>query len=317
MHTPSLIASALLALAPAVQAVGNAIIYNECDFDVFMWAVSVGEDDGPTKISSNGGKFSQQYKMLSKGGMSLKLSKTDQCTNITQMEYTLGSTTVWYDISNVNCDGTKCPFHSKGMYMESGSGCPTVTCPAGNATCGGAYTNFNDDWASKACTPDADTTLYLCSTSAGGSSDSGSTSVDAAGYIGSSTPAPSSSSSTPSSSAKATSSSTSSDDEVNAAAVSTPPSSTPSSTPSPSSTSSSSTPSSKSHHHSKSVEAEAAPATTSPPAVQDPHFVYTTLITYTTHWATKFVDERGVFHHKRQPEAALHPHARRHKLHQE
>lgn len=177
MRARSATVAGVLSLATAVNAVGSAIINNNCNHDVYLWPVSVDESpSSPTIIKANGGSWSQTYKQCSSGGMSLKLSdNSDMSSGITQFEYTLGGSNIWYDLSNVNClpfgSGT-CPFMSTGMSLSSGSGCPTAKCTGGEETCHDAYTYPDDNWASLSCQPSENTVLELCSSSSGSSSGS-------------------------------------------------------------------------------------------------------------------------------------------------
>lgn len=188
MRARAATAVGIISFATAVSATGSAIINNQCSHDVYLWPVSADESAGSPTVIKSGGNWSQQYKSISSGGMSLKLSDNDDMSSgITQFEYTLAGGMIWYDISNVNCLpfglGT-CPFQATGMHLSGGSGCPTAVCQGGADTCHDAYTYPKDDWASLSCQPSTDTTLNLCSSESGGSSGSSSGNNDANGIIG-------------------------------------------------------------------------------------------------------------------------------------
>jgi hypothetical protein len=166
----------LATAASSVQALGNAIIYNQCSFDVYLWPTDASRSPTTPSVISSGSSYQESYHTPSSGGVSLKLSKTTSPITITQLEYTVqpfdGTNFVWYDGSNVNCEGSECPFYTEGMYLEtSDSSCPTRICTPGEV-CTGFYTVFNDDVNSLSCDDTADTILYLCATSpkSGGSS---------------------------------------------------------------------------------------------------------------------------------------------------
>jgi len=159
--------AALLAAVPVAQA-AQAKIYNTCSFPVYLWSVTADHSSEMITLKSHTGSYNETYQTPSVGGVSLKLSKTESCgdpTPITQFEYTLAASTIWYDISNVNCATTSCPFEANGMYLMSGEGCPTRSCEAGQPTCAGAYTDSNDNQNSLSCTDSADIDLYLCTSS--------------------------------------------------------------------------------------------------------------------------------------------------------
>lgn len=187
MQLINLAAAALLATAPSVMA-AKARIVNDCDFEVYVWSVDSSDaPQTPTKNLSQGDSYEEEYRTVATGGVSLKMGKTAELydydtnsnTKITQFEYTLGST-LWYDLSNVNCDNSECPFAAEGMYLEPGnSQCPTVSCPGGVETCHAAYNAPNDNWASMSC-PDsiiADITIYVCGTGPGQDGNSTSSSA--------------------------------------------------------------------------------------------------------------------------------------------
>jgi hypothetical protein len=162
--------AAFAAGVSTVSATGSAVIFNYCSFPVSLWAVDAERNpQSPTTIPA-GGQYSEPYHSLTTGGVSLKLSLgTSLYTGdpITQFEYTLTGGFIWYDGSNVNCNVNNCPFYPYGIFLDTTvSTCPQRTCLP-SQKCDGFYNNFNDDWNSLACQPDASIQLYLCSTSAG------------------------------------------------------------------------------------------------------------------------------------------------------
>lgn len=224
----------------ATAAAKSTTIVNNCDFPIYLF--SVDADHNPQTPNANltkGQSHTEAYRTTSAGGVSIKLAKKpllwDFSTNsgpaITQLEYTLTSDNkIWYDISNVNCQTTSCPFQPYGMYLSlADPSCPDVTCPAGELTCHNAYTNWNDDWASLSC-PDSevvDSTFYACAASAVGSGSPAPTSAAASSAAATSAPASSTkaassaAASSPSSSAKASSAAVSSAPASSAAPTST------------------------------------------------------------------------------------------------
>jgi hypothetical protein len=161
--------AAVAACVSTVSATGSATIFNYCTFPVSLWAVDAERNpQSPTTIPA-GGQYSEQYHSLTTGGVSLKLSLGNSLYTgdpITQFEYTLTGGFIWYDGSNVNCAVNNCPFYSYGVFLDTTDpSCPQRTCLP-SQECNGFYNNFNDDWNSLACGPDASIQLYLCSTSA-------------------------------------------------------------------------------------------------------------------------------------------------------
>lgn len=166
---------ATLAVAvSSVNALGSAIINNNCDFNVYLWPVDATRNPGSPLTIASKGSYSEVYHTPASGGVSLKLSKTTSDSLITQLEYTVesyaGSNFVWYDGSNVDCTGSECPFWSNGMHLATSiSSCPTRDCPV-DEECTGFYTLYNDDVNSLSCDQSADTILTLCSVNTGSGS---------------------------------------------------------------------------------------------------------------------------------------------------
>jgi hypothetical protein len=166
---------ALAAIAATVSA-GTATVKSYCKQPVYLYAVDASRNPGSaTQVLNYGDSYTETYYTPATGGVSLKLSKTPNLVDgtITQFEYTLTTTPlnlIWYDGSNVNCQGANCPFWESGVYMAtSDSSCPTRSCAA-NALCTGFYNLFNDDINSLSCGPTASITMTLCSTDGTGPS---------------------------------------------------------------------------------------------------------------------------------------------------
>jgi hypothetical protein len=174
MRGTTVVAATAALFASSAVAGHKAVVHNLCDSDVYLWSVDASDSvDGavarnpatPYTIRS-GSSYREVMRQLQTGGVSMKLSQSNDLYGaISQFEYTWDGKT-WYDISNVNCEGEDCPFAVGGMYLESGPGCPTATCPPGNATCHQAYNDPHDDWASLCCPEgEPDVTLFLCADS--------------------------------------------------------------------------------------------------------------------------------------------------------
>lgn len=168
--------TALAAAVSSVNALGSAIINNNCAFPVYMWAVDAQRNPSSPTTIAPGGTYSEGYHTPSSGGVSLKLSTTTSLQYVTQFEYTvqsyLSNPFVWYDGSNVNCVDSECPFWSYGINLKTSvSSCPTRDCPI-NQVCSGFYTVYNDDVNSLSCDDTADVIMTLCSVNGGGAASS-------------------------------------------------------------------------------------------------------------------------------------------------
>ena len=153
-------AAVLLAASASIASAGNVIVQNQCNFDAYLWSVS--NVAGPMQtLAANGGDYTETYRSNPDGGgISMKLATNEAASNITQFEYTLETPTLWYDLSNIN----GYPFMAWGVsVVPSESTCNEVICPAGVALCADAYNTPTEDYATAACTSDADVVVLLCS----------------------------------------------------------------------------------------------------------------------------------------------------------
>ena len=153
-------AAVLLAASASVASAGNVVIQNQCNFPAYLWSVS--NVAGPMQtLPANGGEYTETYRNNPDGGgISMKLATDSAASNITQFEYTLETSTLWYDLSNIN----GYPFMAWGVsVIPSESTCNEVICPAGVALCADAYNTPTEDYATAACTSDADVVVLLCS----------------------------------------------------------------------------------------------------------------------------------------------------------
>lgn len=161
----------LAAAVSTVNAMGSAIINNNCDFDVYLWATDAQRAPQSPQIIASKGSYTEGYHTPSSGGVSLKLGSSSDITYITQFEYTVesyaGENFIWYDGSNVNCAGSECPFYMNGIDLKTTiSSCPTRDCPVGQV-CSGFYTLYNDDVNSLSCDQSASVIMTLCSVNTG------------------------------------------------------------------------------------------------------------------------------------------------------
>lgn len=153
-------AAVLLATAaPMVSALGNAIVHNQCNFPVSLSVVS-NVAGATQELPANGGEYTESYQNNPDGGgISMKIWASD-ISNITQFEYTLEGSSLWYDLSNIN----GYPFMPWGVnIIPSDSSCNQVICPAGVELCADAYNTPTEDWATAECSSDADMVVLLCS----------------------------------------------------------------------------------------------------------------------------------------------------------
>ncbi|OAQ61260.1 phase-specific protein [Pochonia chlamydosporia 170] len=146
--------AATLALAGAVSAVGNAVVKNNCNFDVTVW--SVGSEISAPNTLRKGQSYSEQFSRDPKtGGRALKVTREPDGLFTgkpqTIFAYNLNGGRIWYDLSDVFGDAFA------GHKLVEGSAdtsCPSIVWPNGTPPAGSQVKNCRDS---------ADVTLTLCS----------------------------------------------------------------------------------------------------------------------------------------------------------
>lgn len=160
--------AALAATITSVNALGSAIINNNCGFPVYLWPIDAQRNPSDGITIAPGGSYSEVYHTPSFGGVSLKISRTNnKQSKVTQFEYTIQSYSnnpfLWYDGSHVDCVDAECPFWDYGINLKaSDPSCPTRDCAIGKV-CTGFYTLWNDDINTLSCGQDADVIMTVCS----------------------------------------------------------------------------------------------------------------------------------------------------------
>jgi hypothetical protein len=118
-------------------AVGNSVVSNRCDHDVYVSSVSKNQAAPFVKIPARS-QWKQAFNTCDGCATSLKVSNTDELVAgaHTQLEYTVAGGQLWYDISLVNCaegqDGAACPGWDKGLSIN------TTESACGNTQCQGS-----------------------------------------------------------------------------------------------------------------------------------------------------------------------------------
>ncbi|KAK5136890.1 hypothetical protein LTR08_001812 [Meristemomyces frigidus] len=149
----------MAASAIADLTVGNAVVINTCDYEVYM--ANTPSDDGVHKTQTMtmqpNAMYSQTWTELTNGaGWSIKLSKsaTEWTSDIMQYEYTFHDDgLIWYDLSDVNGNPWDADWE--------------ITASSNSSTCSPlqqAYRYATDDaYGMQACPQDSVITVTLCS----------------------------------------------------------------------------------------------------------------------------------------------------------
>lgn len=135
-------------------------IVNNMDQTVYLWSVADVSSDMTTL--NTGDSYSETWRTNPNGGgVSIKMSFSDQAVDVLQYEYTLQDPTIWWDMSCID-QGTASEFTTVGFAVTSSdSTCQSVSCAAGDTACADAYLTPNDNWATHSCSDSGLMTLNL------------------------------------------------------------------------------------------------------------------------------------------------------------
>jgi len=139
---------------------GNVQFVNNMGSDIYLWTTS--SDAGSMKtLSSGGGTYSEEWQTNSNGGgISIKLSTSQNEDSVLQFEYTVDSDTLYWDLSSINLDSSS-EFIKNGFSVTpSDSSCNSATCAAGDTNCADSY-QHPDDVNTNSCSTDAQYTVTL------------------------------------------------------------------------------------------------------------------------------------------------------------
>lgn len=139
---------------------GQVKIINNLSKDVYVWSTSAESGDMQT-MTSGGGTYSEKYGTNSNGGgISIKMSTSQDKDSVLQFEYTQNGEKLFWDMSSINLDKDSDFIKAGFSATSSDSSCPSATCDAGDSNCSAAYQQ-PDDKATLACTTDSEYTLTL------------------------------------------------------------------------------------------------------------------------------------------------------------
>ncbi|KAF2251698.1 hypothetical protein BU26DRAFT_548519 [Trematosphaeria pertusa] len=144
----------LLSLIAGAQAVGRAIVTNQCDAPIYLW--SVGSEIGPQVTLGLDQSYSEQFHRDPKsGGIAIKITSVENGLfqpNVSQtiFAYNLDGQTIWYDMSDVFGDG----FAGRTMIVQpSDTSCQSIAWGQGIPPAGSQV---------KSCQAETDLELTFC-----------------------------------------------------------------------------------------------------------------------------------------------------------
>ncbi|OGM45787.1 GPI anchored cell wall protein [Aspergillus bombycis] len=145
--------TAALPTANPVKRSGGVNIVNNLGETVYAWSVS-DRVSNMHSLSANGGNYQESWQTNENGGgISIKLSNTQEQSNVLQFEYTQSGDTIYWDMSCIDLGGENV-FTKYGFSVTPSTtdgNCPSVNCAAGDTACAEAYLKPDDDHATHGC----------------------------------------------------------------------------------------------------------------------------------------------------------------------
>ncbi|KAF2470180.1 uncharacterized protein BDR25DRAFT_226664 [Lindgomyces ingoldianus] len=131
----------------SVSALGNAVVSNQCPYDIYLWSVDQQTNPLSGTLIPARTLYTEPFRTPCPGcGISLKISTTSSLVggHMTQFEYAIDTGLIYYDISFVDCavgqSADNCPGHEKGLRIDSAEpSCLPLNCPSGTYCVNDAY----------------------------------------------------------------------------------------------------------------------------------------------------------------------------------
>jgi hypothetical protein len=112
-------------------------------------------------LTSGGGTYSENWATNSNGGgISIKMSTSENQDSVLQFEYTQDGSTLYWDLSSINLDSDSEFVKSGFSVTPSDSSCSAASCAAGDSNCADSY-QHPDDTNTNSCSTSAQYTLTL------------------------------------------------------------------------------------------------------------------------------------------------------------
>ncbi|KAJ5373253.1 hypothetical protein N7517_005259 [Penicillium concentricum] len=138
---------------------GGLQIVNNMGTDLYVWTIT--DNPGEMKTLSAGGDFSEEWTTNDNGGgVSIKISASEDRDSVLQFEYTQDGDTLFWDMSSIDLDETSAFVKSGFTVQPSDTSCRTVSCAPGDVNCKDAY-QLPDDVNTYSCSLSSGFTLTL------------------------------------------------------------------------------------------------------------------------------------------------------------
>ncbi|KAE8389412.1 hypothetical protein BDV23DRAFT_184488 [Aspergillus alliaceus] len=145
--------------ASASAGGGGVQIVNNLDSTVYVWSTSDGGSDQQTV--SAGGTYSEKWqKQTGDGGISIKMSTSEDKSSVLQFEYKVDGEKLYWDLSSIDLDKNSEFIKSGFSATPDDSSCKSASCSAGDANCAESY-QHPDDVNTNSCTTGAGISVTL------------------------------------------------------------------------------------------------------------------------------------------------------------
>lgn len=139
---------------------GSVQIVNNMGSTVYLWTTSATSGNMQT-LTSGGGTYSENWATNSNGGgISIKMSTSENQDSVLQFEYTQDGSTLYWDLSSINLESDSEFVKSGFSVTPSDSSCSAASCAAGDSNCADSY-QHPDDTNTNSCSTSAQYTLTL------------------------------------------------------------------------------------------------------------------------------------------------------------
>jgi len=139
----------LTALAASLTAATEIAVFNLCSYSIYV----------------NGGELGAGLAFDSTSDSTVTVSLSADDSSFARIETSDDGTTLFYDLSLINCDDGDCPFLNNGAVLTTLDGsCPKVVCGSDRASCQNAYLGSGDEETLQ-CGSGQSVTLGVCQTS--------------------------------------------------------------------------------------------------------------------------------------------------------
>lgn len=139
---------------------GGVQIVNNLNSTVYLWSTA-GDAGSKQTLKSGGGTYSEDWKTNDNGGgISIKMSTSQNEDSVLQFEYTTSGDDLYWDLSCIDLDSTSAFVSAGFSATPDDSSCSSVSCSAGDSNCAEAYQQ-SDDKDTNSCSSSASFTLTL------------------------------------------------------------------------------------------------------------------------------------------------------------